>query len=578
MFRFLYRRTVAAIKGAWNGLTGHVRGYRDVIGSGGAYSDWPFNFLSEDGDLRNNIPLLRDRSRDLYKTNCYFRKYKEEQFANVFGEEGLRLRMKVKETEDRVVFAADEKAFWEKELDRKEKVADYLKRNAERFGVDPTKIFQKSGYDRATATVKAGAIDLFACRMIEKAYKDWQRKETCTMSKKFTYNQVRQLRLLSCSRDGDFFIRLIRGAQAGNKFGFSLQLINSEYCDFNLNVDRLPNGNSIRMGIEMNSWGEAINYHFIKPTTGDWMAATPGLTGGMGATHEVIPAKDIIHYARLEYGDSTRGAPWCASIIGKARQLDRFEEAEVIAARVAACKLGFLKSTVQPEGGYLQAPDPCKRPMNWDQVPGGILGLPAGVEFQEWNPNHPNQNYEQFRKAMVRSICAGMPGADYNILANDLEGISYSAGRLGRLDSNELWKLLQKFDIETAEQAIFENWLEMALATGAIKLPLLKFEKYNQPHFSGRRWAGVDPVKETTAAVLAITNKLMSFSKWYDDQAWDLEETWMEIAEEQMLAEELGIQLPPTAGIVINPKDYENEDDTTEETSGGKKPSAKKAA
>jgi capsid protein len=137
-----------------------------------------------------------------------------------------------------------------------------------------------------------------------------------------------------------------------------------------------------------------------------------------------------------------------------------------------------------------------------------------------------------------------MPGADYNVIANDLENINFSAGRLGRLDTNEMWKLLQRFDIDTAEMPIFEAWLEMALATGAIPLPLAKFDKFNQPHFTGRRWAGVDPIKETQAAVLAIQNKLMSYTRWYDDNGWDLEEEWMQMAEEQMLAEELGIELP----------------------------------
>jgi capsid protein len=64
-----------------------------------------------------------------------------------------------------------------------------------------------------------------------------------------------------------------------------------------------------------------------------------------------------------------------------------------------------------------------------------------------------------------------MPGANYNIIANDLEGVNYSSGRLGMLDERELWKLIQKFDIDVAERPIFENFLYMALLTGAIPLP-----------------------------------------------------------------------------------------------------------
>lgn len=572
-------KPILYLKSIWRAVSGKAvsglrRSYRDVIGAGGAFKDWLFSFISEDGDLRNNQNLLRDRSRSLFKEDAYFIKYTEEMWANVFGEDGIRLRMKIKETADRVVYAADEKAFLESNRKRMKRIRRHAER---RSGGLPAGRFLRSYYDRANATIQSGAIDLYACTLVENAYREWQRAEFCTMAGNLTYNQVRQLRLLSCARDGDFFLRMVRNPKV-NKFGFSLQLINSEWCDFNLNVAQLENGNSIRMGVELDSWGKRVAYHFIKRTAWDWQFSTPGLTSGAAQGHERIEAADIIHYARLKYADSTRGAPWCAAVIRLARQLNRFEEAEVIAARVAACKMGFLESTVQPEGGMLDAPDPCKKPPDWDQSPGGIQGLPFGVTFKEWNPNHPTQNFENFRKGILRSMCAGLPGADYNVIANDLENINFSAGRLGRLDTNEMWKLLQRFDIDVAERPIFEAWLEMALATGAIALPLAKFAKFNQPHFSGRRWAGVDPIKETQAAVLAIQNKLMSYTRWYDDNGWDLEQEWMQIAEEEMLAEELGIMLPqppPVPGAAPAPSQDAEEEAEGEDAPPKKKPAEK---
>lgn len=519
------------------------RSYRDVLGSGGAFSDWAFSFLSEDGDIRNNIALLRDRSRDLFKTDCYFQKYTEELWANVFGENGIRLRMKVKETAPRVVYSPDEKAYREAVVEKKREMA---------LRSHPGQDVSFHPFFRAKATIQIGDVDLYANTLIEAAWNRWQRQEFCTMARSMTYNQVRQIRLLSCARDGDFFLRMIRGKAAGNKFGFSLQLINSEWCDFNLNVDRMPNGNSIRMGVELNSWGEKVAFHFIQASPSQWQWATPGISSGMSTLGYLrVDASDVVHYVRQKYGDATRGAPWSAAVIPKSRQLDKFEEAEVIAARVAACKMGFLESNDDPDGGTMPAPNPCNKPPGWDQSPGGIQGLPWGVTFKEWNPNHPTQNFDAFRKGMLRSWCAGLPGADYNHIANDLEGINFSAGRLGKLDCNELWKLLQRFDIDTAETPIFEAWLEMALATGIIPLPLADYDKYNQPHFSGRRWAGVDPVKETQAAILAIGAKLMSYSQWFDQNDADLEETWTQCAWEKNFAEDIGIDLPAPDGASV---------------------------
>lgn len=555
-------------KNIWRAVTGKIqRSYKDVLGVGGAFQDWIMSFSSEDADLKNNQALLRERSRSLFKEDCYFRKYKEELFANVFGEEGIRLRMKVKEESDRVVYAADEKAFLEAEAQRKDRLRDFVLRKAAMTGASMRmgSIVLRPTYNRAKATVMAGAVDLYACRLIEEGYREWHRAEFCTMAGNLTYNQVRQIRLLSCARDGDFFLRMVEVDPSVNKFGFSLQLINAEWCDHNLNVSQLANGNSIRMGVELNQWGKRVAYHFIKRSPSDWEYSTPGTIGHQAGQHERVEAREIIHYARLEYADSTRGAPWSASVIPKSRQLDKFEEAEVTAARTAACQMGFLESTILPEGGIDEPPNPCEKPTQ-ELIPGGTVGLPHGVTFKAFNPSHPTQNFDAFRRGMLRSWCAGLPGADYNVIANDLENINFSAGRLGRLDTNEMWKLLQRFDIDVAERPIFERWLERALAVGAIKLPLAKFKKYNCPHFSGRRWAGVDPIKETQAAVLAIQNRLMSYSRWYDDQGWDLEEEWETIAQEEMMAEEFGIKLPGQleAELAMAAAESANEDEGEE--------------
>src|SRR5262249_11683040 len=282
-----------------------------------------------------------------------------------------------------------------------------------------------------------------------------------------------------------------------NKYGYSLQLINSEWCDHQLNT-KSDAGNLIRMGIERDSMGKRIAYYFIRRQPQDWQFSIPGAAmQSAPKTYERIPADEIIHYARYEDGDSTRPAPWSAPVIQKSRHLDKYEEAEVVAARVSACKLGFFTSNMVPEGGEAMGdrPDPTQE-ATMDAEPGSFTGLKWGVDFKEWNPNHPNGNFDLFRKGLLRAWCAGMPGANYNIIANDLEGVNYSSGRLGMLDERELWKLLQKFDIEIAERPIFEAWLYMSLQNGAIPLPLAKFDKFNKPIFRGRRWAWVDPFKE----------------------------------------------------------------------------------
>jgi hypothetical protein len=145
-----------------------------------------------------------------------------------------------------------------------------------------------------------------------------------------------------------------------------------------------------------------------------------------------------------------------------------------------------------------------------------------------------------FIKTALREICAGL-GNSYITFSGDLEGTSYSSGRIGSLDVRELWMLTQRFDIDTAEIPIFAAWLEMALAYKVIPLPLTKLEKFNQPNFQGRRWPWVDPMKDAKADELAINTLLTSRSRICNENGADFEEIIEEQAMERILIEEAGL-------------------------------------
>lgn len=571
------------------------RGYREILGVGSSNTDWNISMIGEDSDVWQNAWLLCSRMRDLFRTNPVMIKAREMLLANVYGENGIMLRMKVKETEDRVVNTPDEKwalIEYERRINRLRTWAEKnLGKSIEQYrAYKLADAMDRSNADdilTRKATIQVGDPDIFANLLIERRWAEWQRSEFCDMRGKRNYHSLRQLRFINGFRDGDMFIRVIRnGAPTQknplNKFGLTLQLISAEWCDRFYNTV-LPNGNVVIMGIEyeMTDWGigKPVAYYFIRRQPRDWQFSVPAsFNFTTGNLHVRIGADEIIHYARPVDVDSTRPAPWAAAIIPKARQLDQYELAEVIAAREQACKTGFYTSTVLPEGGFaqtagLEIPDP-KRCQTEAAAPGETIPLEWGVDYKERNPTHPNGNFENFRKGMGQSISAGIPGGDYNVLFNDLSNINFSAGRLGRLDTNETSKMIQRFDIDVAERPIFETWLEMSLITGAIQLPLVKLEKFNKPVFQGRRWAQVDEVKAINAAALRIANKLSSRSRECAEEGIDFEDNAFELAEEEMLLEELGLESKTTVEGNTSPVDAtdtatEGADEGTNAPAGG---------
>jgi lambda family phage portal protein len=516
------------------------RGYDQVSALNFQNSDWKLNVLTEDADVWQNQYILRARIRDLYRTNPYFQKYREELWANVFGEHGIALRMKAKENEDRVVNTPDEKTAIKIYEQRVNKVREWVATKTSR---ELVRLVMTRENNRGQATIIAGQLDVFANQLIERRWDEWKRAEYCDLRGQRDYSELQQIRILSAARDGGHFIRCIEDPSV-NKFGFTLQQVNDEWCDYWLNKT-LPNGNVIRMGIErqMTNYGpgKPIAYHFLRQFPESWQwSQMGGFSFQAGLTHDEIPASQIIHYARYTDNDSTRPAPWGASVIPKSRQLDGYEIAEVTAARVSACKMGWFYSDLVPEGGDIGTPDP-KKTNFMDATPGGFYGLPYGVKFEGFDPNHPNGNFDTFRKGMLRSWCAGMPGANYNIIANDAEGVSYSTGRIFSLDDRDLWKLIQRFDIRRAETPIFERWLRQALVVKIIPLPLQKFDKFNQPHFSGRRWTWIDPKADALANREQLLMGLTSRSRLSDDGGVDFDDVLFELAEEEVLIQEFGL-------------------------------------
>jgi hypothetical protein len=232
-----------------------VRGFREIASVGGGINgDWPVSQIGDDADMWQNAWALTSRVRDLFRSNPLYQTYRETLWANVYGSEGIMLRSRVKEQEDRVIYTPEEKAAIRAYDARQDRVrSHFAKRDGREF--TPTSRPWQGTNGSSRAQVKVGDPDIFARALIEKKWQEWQRAEFCDVRGTRNYKTLRQLRLIAAVRDGDFFIRLIRDPKV-NKFGFSLQLINAEWCDRFANCT-LRNGNVVRMGIEyeFGSWG-----------------------------------------------------------------------------------------------------------------------------------------------------------------------------------------------------------------------------------------------------------------------------------------------------------------------------------
>ena len=235
--------------------------------------------------------------------------------------------------------------------------------------------------------------------------------------------------------------------------------------------------------------------------------------------------------------------------IRRLNMLGGYEEAELIAARVAASKMGFYTS---PDGDQYAGDDyDTAGNLVSDVEPGSFEQLPAGMSFESFDPQHPTTAFDSFVRAALRGASAGL-NVSYHTLANDLEKVNFSSIRSGVLEEREQWRVLQSWMCEQFCDPIFRRWLRSALTTGALALPPDKYDKFTEVQWQPRGWSWVDPLKDQKANAEGVALGVMTRQDIAAAQGKDLEEIFEQLQREKSLAEQYGLvfEAEPTEEIV----------------------------
>lgn len=469
------------------------RGYAAAAG-GRALADWYAHATSSDAELRANIRRLIDRSRDLERNNDYQRGFLLACERNVVGSGRYDLRMDC---------------------------GEYLKGQAK--GEPP-----KWAPDKQAST------------LIETQWKKWGKKGTCTVCGKYSWKGLKKQIVRAVVRDGNFIAQKIYGPKSKNVFGFALRIMEIDCLDLT-RFDVLRNGNEVKFGVETDPDGRPVAYYIKTRHPGDWNGA-----GTVSPDVVRVNAAEIMHVMVIERTGQTIGVPWIVSAITRLRQLGMFEEAATIAARVGACKVAWLKKSPGANGeiGEWTGPTNSDGRASISAAPGQVEELPEGWDLADWSPEYPNISTGDFRKAMLRGVATSI-GMSYTTIGNDLESVNFASSRVGLFEEREGWKMIQEFVTEDAYEPIFSSWLEFAILSSQVALPLAKIDNFDRPVFKARRWAMVDPAREADALKRFLALRVTSRRKWIEEQGGDVEDVFDDNKQDEDLAESMDLSLAP---------------------------------
>lgn len=437
---------------------------------------------SSNRELRYALRNLRARSRDLANNNEYAAKFIDLCSQNIVGPDGLTM--------------------------------------------EPAGTTARGKQDKATND------------SIEEAWEAWSRRGICTIDGQLSWVDAQRVICECTARDGEVLIKHIVGPAAKNEFGYAIQIMEADYLDELYYLNNDPSGAGIFMGVETDASTRVTAYYILSYNPADY-----GYSGAAGRIR--IPVEDLEHVYVPKRGHQRRGVPWMVSSMSSLFQLGEFKEAELVATRVSAAKMGFYTQGL--EGSAPMGSDDVDgnyEPLQ-DVEPGTFEKLPFGWDMKTVDWRHPNIQFDQFIKSCLRGSAAGM-GVNYHSLANDLESVNYSSLREGRLETTDLWRNRQRWFSERVNQPIFSRWLDMAILTNKVSLPQGRADSFRYPNWQGRGWSWVDPQKESEANRIALALGLRTRTDVLSEQGKDFTDIIEKLAEEsaQMIALGLNPDVP----------------------------------
>lgn len=448
---------------------GRGRSY-DAGASGRLTSKWPSVPVDADEIIRRNLRPLVARSRQQVANNDYARRFVQMVQDNVIGSQGAILQVQAKRRD--------------------------------------------------------GRLDMRLNDAVEWAWWEWGRRGNCDVTGRLSWLAIQRLFVATVAKDGEA-VAILRYGDTAGPWGFALQLVDPQRIPVEYDEERLPNGNIVRHGIEMTSYGRPVAYYF---RTDDERA---GYVRWTGHRYIRIPASQVVHAFVPEIVGQKRGIPWMSTALLRLHMIGGYEDAALVNARVSAAKMGWLKPDKE-SAGY--AGDGEGDEIAIDAEPGTYEPIPDGysdVIYPDYQ--YPNGEFGTFVKSCLRGVSAGL-NVSYNTLASDLEGVNYSSLRQGALEEREVWKGLQGWIIEELHQRVYEAWLTPTLLQGRIVVrgrPVLPIEEGRlrcATEWQPRRWAWVDPIKDMSAKEKEMKSLLRSPGEIIRELGRDPEDVWREIA------------------------------------------------
>jgi lambda family phage portal protein len=368
----------------------------------------------------------------------------------------------------------------------------------------------------ADAGINTAAMDL---------WKTWAESTECESDNRATFYGIQHLIMRALVADGEVLIRRrFRRPSDGLTIPLQLQVLEADYLNTAMNALSSEAGGPIVQGIEFDKLGSRAAY---------WLWSQHPGSGRNAEAPKRVPADEVIHVFDVERPGQSRGVSWLASAIVNLKDLDDYDDAEIMKQKIAACFAAFVTDTdglATPLGDTGTAPDD---PVDTFE-PGMIVNLPPGKTVVSASP--PTMTSDALPMRTLRRVAAGI-GVTYEDLTGDYSQVNFSSARMARIAHwGNVHRWQESMLIPLLCMPVW-NWaMEAAVLAGA--LPIAPRSTWTPPPMPM-----LEPDKEGLALQRLIRTGAMTPSQMVREQGRDPEAHWSEYAADLKALDTLGIVL-----------------------------------
>lgn len=365
----------------------------------------------------------------------------------------------------------------------------------------------------------------------DRADRLWARfAEACDADGLTDFSGLQALIVRTMVESGECLLRIReRRLEDGLAVPLQLQILEPDHLDAGKTGD-LPGGGFVLQGVEFDALGRRRAYWLYPVHPGEVAMARKA-----SFVSQSVPASSVLHlFDRLRPGQ-VRGVPWFAPVILKLRDLDDYDDAELVRKKIEACFAAFVTGSDDEETlGRASADADGRRVESFE--PGMIEYLAPGKDVKFATPSYAG-GYGEYMRVQLHAIAAGV-GLTYELLTGDLSQVNYSSIRAGLIEFRRRMEALQwQLLVPGLCRPVWQRFVAAAQAIGALPEGIIDAE------WTAPRFEAVDPLKDIQADILAVRGGLMTLKEAIARQGYDPAHVLAEIGATNAELDALGVVL-----------------------------------